>query len=221
MNKYQKTADDFNNFIIKELKSYLIPLNFELPFILGGINLLEDKFSAVKSSTAVGYCIEEFFSVRLTKQNPNLFNRVVGGTQGFSYDLFAMQNNIRIMINFKASLLPQDGNSGVAAMTKLHADYNMSPKTEKLYSIIKFKYKILENGNIFIDDIFSFFLEQVDFNNIGQDKRNWTDVFNANSGRITISNKILTTNLKSLSEIDYIDFKNQLNNRFKLNKEIT
>ncbi|ATI73271.1 UpaP162 family type II restriction enzyme [Mesoplasma florum] len=219
MNNYQKDA----KFCIKDLREkiqkYIESENNEFKLELNGINLLEDKLSAVKSSTAFGYCIEEFFSKKLSDDYPDIFKRVEGGTQGSSFDLLRLphkeETTTEIMINFKASLLPADANNGIAALNKLFNDYSKEIRKEKLYLICKFKYSIEQDGIVKIKEIDLFYLEQVPFCLIGQDKRNWSSEFNFKSGRLQVSKKTIKNSLKPLNEISYISFLDFLTEKCK------
>ncbi|WP_416322351.1 hypothetical protein [Mycoplasmopsis felis] len=65
--------------------------------------------------------------------------------------------------------------------------------------------KDLENRKIVINELKSFYLEEINFANEHlQEHRNWSSNYNANSGRLIISPSFYNKNKNKDSEISYI-----------------
>jgi len=172
MSKYSETAKKFINNFENDISEIIKKNNKKFELKINEINLLSNEQNALSSSTAIGYCLEEYFSEQLISKYPIKYEKIKNSTQNSSADLLSKSENIKILINFKVSKLPEDGNNAIAATNKLHNDYVLTDSnTEKLYLIYKFKYKI-ENKLINIIETESFYIEQIDFNNIKSDKRN-------------------------------------------------
>jgi hypothetical protein len=147
------------------------------------MNLLANDNNCIKSSSAIGFILEEFIISKLeifttTANKEFKINRNKNATATTSYDCFSIFNNEKYLINIKAD---KGGNNAVAAINKLYNDYNKDGLI-KHYLILKIKYKCgLGNfkkdsdvKKILINKIESFYLEEVDFKKNGhkQDKRN-------------------------------------------------
>jgi hypothetical protein len=147
------------------------------------MNLLGAKNNCIESSTAIGFILEEFIISKLeiftmATDSKIKINRDENPTATSSYDCFSIFNNEKYLINIKAA---KNKNNAIAAITKLHNDYNNNDAFIKHYLILKIKYKCdygknekcLDIRKIIINGIQSFYLEEINFKNgHKQDHRN-------------------------------------------------
>lgn len=200
----------------------------ELQLKLEDFNLLENKNNCLESSTAFGYIIEEFLVSKLeiyTKLHNNTNDykivRSAGSTTNASYDCFC-NSDIFAMINIKAV---KETNNAISAINILYNDYvKTNPNTEKCFLVLKVFYKIDTSNidgkrKIIIGDIKSFFLEEIDFSKTHtQDHRNWSENFNANSGRLQVSDKFRKEHRVLEKDISYQNTCNMLESIINRNK---
>ncbi len=206
MNNYQNTAQNVINQIEEDINNIFQETNNKLILGFGNENLLELDDNCIQSSTAIGYCLEEFISKKLLNTRPNFYKRETTSTQRSSYDLYVEQNNIKILINLKAN---KKNNNAIAALGQLYKDYMMTNSDdEKLFLIFKTNY-FIANSQIHIKDFDSFFFEQCHFSNMRTDNRSWSKINNNLSGRIQYNQK--SSGLINISEISYLKTKNNLN----------
>ncbi|WP_419198145.1 UpaP162 family type II restriction enzyme [Mycoplasmopsis felis] len=106
--------------------------------------------------------------------------------------------------------LEKKNNNAIAAISQLISDYEYWINKDKQvhFMVLKINYsfnKDLENRKIVINELKSFYLEEINFaNGHLQDHRNWSSNYNANSGRLIISPSFYNKNKNKDSEISYI-----------------
>ena len=204
MNIYQKTAKDFQKKIEKDVREIYKSHKNELILKLVEENLLEFAHNSIESSTAIGYCLEEFIIKKLRLIDKDFYKRDKRSTQNSSYDLYAYQNNVKILINLKAN---KKNNNAISALGKLYDDYVLAnQKQKKLFLIFKTNY-LIKDMKIKIRGIESFYLEQCNFDLIKTDNRSWSKDNNNLSGRIQYNSKKDNLNL-----IEYISYENTIEN---------
>jgi hypothetical protein len=158
----------------------------ELILTLEGLNLLQSEASCFASSTAIGFCLEEFLVSKLieyTNNNPRLFYKIKKhniGTATSSYDCYSdLSDGSKCLINIKAD---KSNNNAVAAINVLHKDYAKDKPNEiKHYLVLKVHYQIklgesskkIKEKVIYISNIESYYLEEISFiNGYKSDSRN-------------------------------------------------
>ncbi len=157
--------------------------------------------SAVNSSTAFGFLIEEFLVQQLSKED---YFETVNSTVKSAFDFkLKKEDKIHLLVNLKVE---KEGvsNNGVCAGNILKNFYDSDNKP-KLYLILKSKYKIDENNSkVLFKGIESHYLEifLTKEGYLKSDSRNWSSEFNVLSGRIQLPNK---NKLKELSIEDIPD----------------
>lgn len=224
-NEYYGKIKMFQDEIILYSKEIFAVYGNELLLRLEEYNLLENDNNCLESSTAFGYIIEEFLVSKLeiySKIKKYKIKRPVGSTTVSSYDCFSEFNQIKALINIKAD---KQNNNAIAAINKLYFDYTTNPKQEKCYLILKIHYKIDisdkdKQRKIFIKKVDSFFIEEIDFSQgYKQDNRNWSKVYNANSGRLQATTKFRIDNKVDSSKVSYKKTKEMLENIYSKGKE--
>ena len=189
----------------------------ELLLRLEDYNLLTNVNNCIETSTATGFIMEEFISSKLEiytknhggKSEIKIERNSQNATVNSSYDCSALFDKIFFMVNIK---IQKEGsnNNAVAAINILHDEYVVqNPSQEKAYMLLKVFYdfgqsKFDENRKILIKKIESYFLEEIDFSSgHRQDFRNWSANFNANSGRLQLSQSWRKAHLLAENEISY------------------
>lgn len=205
-NLYFNKSIDFKNKIIKSVKSIFSNFNNELILKIENLNLLERNDNCIQSSTAIGFCLEEFTVNFLLKetQKENDFKILRNSdrrNQNFSYDFYSKFKNDLFLINIKVD---KENNNAISAINQLYNDYvKEEPNKEKHFFILKIHYSIL-NCRIKINEIDGYFLEEIDFSKgYNSDSRNWSERFNNNSGRLQISNNFYNNHRLPINEISY------------------
>jgi len=205
-NAYYSVIEDFQKEIEKYVNDIFKKYGNELKLSLEGYNPLAHDNNCLKSSTAFGYIIEEFLVSQLEKKSK--IQRIDGSTANSSYDCFSSHKGIKIFINIKTQS-PKNHNNAISAINKLCNDYFQNPKEIKAYLVLKIHYSIKKSQKdgerkIFIDDINSFFLEEVDFSKEhNQDNRNWSEKSKRESGRLMVSEKFRTDHQVPINERSY------------------
>ncbi|MEG1146886.1 MAG: hypothetical protein RSE21_05585 [Bacilli bacterium] len=175
----------FQKEIISFIEKILDMTGKNLILKIENLNLLSDSNNCIKSSTAIGFCMEEFVVSKLvdfTKEHNDIDNakilRNASSTQNSSYDCYSNFANHLFFINIKLDKNSNNtNNNGVAAIQKLYNDYvELNPEIIKHYMILKLHYSLDVINNerkIIINSVESFFLEEIDFS-LGhkQDNRN-------------------------------------------------
>lgn len=189
----------------------------ELQLKMEDYNLLSHRNNCLETSTAIGFVMEEFISSQLaicSRNNDSVSDIVIKklenrSTVNTSYDCYCKYDGVFFMINIKVE---KNGshNNAVSAINILHKDYVETDKeVEKAYMILKVFYdfgisKRDEQRKIMINDIDSFFMEEIDFSRgHKQDNRNWSENFNKASGRLLIPVTFRTKNKLDEKEISY------------------
>lgn len=223
----------------KKIKIYINEIlsvyGYRVDLMMKDVNLLNNENNSVESSTAIGFCFEEFIVTKLEtytsvkyNQNPNsefLIQRIKKGTQNSSYDCYSIFDNEKYLINIKVD---RDSNNAISAINKLYKDYVLDEaELVKHFMILKFKYNVDNVGDnsiihreIIINEVETFFLEEIDFSKgHKQDNRNWSEKFNKNSGRLQINNKFRNENKINENEISYKKTFEQIKTMVKNNEE--
>lgn len=213
-------------FVKTKVEQYLLEIfnesGNELSLGLEEYNLLNNPNNCIETSTATGFIMEEFIVSKLeayTRKHDGVneikIQRINGqSTIRVSYDCYAMYDNIFIMINVKVQK-KGTANNAVAAINILHNNYVYeNPEQEKAYLVLKTFYdfgpsQIDSQRKIKISGIGSYYLEELDFaSGHKQDHRNWSANFNANSGRLHVSNAWRNEHLLTEDEISYLNTRN-------------
>lgn len=221
MNNYYEKL----KFVKTEVEKYLFEIfkvyGNELLLRLEEYNLLTNPNNCIETSTATGFVMEEFIVSKLETYTRNhngiteiKIQRLNGqSTIGTSYDCYAEYDKIFVMINVKVQKRGT-ANNAVAAINILHNNYVCeNPEQEKAYLVIKTFYdfgisKIDSQRKIKVIGTGSYYLEELDFSSgHKQDHRNWSASFNANSGRLQVSNLWRNTHLLAEEEISYLKTK--------------
>jgi hypothetical protein len=137
--------------------------------------LCSDK-NCIESSTAIGFCIEEFIVTKLidyTNTKKSIIykvNKDQNSTTKSSYDCYSnLLDKSKCLINIKAD---KKNNDAVAAINALYNDYvKTKPNIDKHFMVLKINYEIShakskkKSGEkcIHILNIESYFLEEISF----------------------------------------------------------
>lgn len=228
MSDYYKKIKTAKIQIEKYLKEIFKVYGNELRLRMEEYNLLTNPNNCIETSTATGFVMEEFVIAKLETytrehdgQDEVKIQRIVGSsTVNSSYDCYAVYQGIYIMINIK---IQKEGasNNAVAAINILHNDYvceNIAQ--EKAYLVLKIQYDFGlsyddTQRKIKIMGVESYFLEELDFSKgHKQDYRNWSENFNANSGRLQVSQNWKKAHLLNEADISHSRTKQFIENIF-------
>lgn len=211
-NSYYKKLIQFKTELENDIKTIFKIYKNELTLKLEDLNLLKDKYNVIESSTAIGFLIEEFLSVKLNNLNEKIA-RISSGTATSAYDLYYFfDDNLKILINVKVEK-SKGGNNAISAINKLYNDYCKIGQNKELgYLILKIIYEI-KNEKIQILDFDLHYLEEYDWSqNYNKDKRNWSDNYNPNSGRLLITPSFKKQHSKEIKDISYQITRNEIEN---------
>lgn len=215
MNEYYEKIKFVKSKVISYLDDIFKTYGNKLLLKLGDYNLLQNDNNCLKSSTAIGYLIEEFIVSKLESytdffDNVNdirIYRIINRGTQNSSYDCYADYKGVFFMINVKSE---RRDNSAVAAINNLHKEYvSENPEQEKSFIVLKTKYnfeasKTTDDRKILIKENTAYALEEVDFSGgHKQDHRNWGKEYNPASGRLKISESFRKHNSLGEEDISY------------------
>lgn len=238
MNDYYSKILDFQNTIIEYANNIFRTYGRELILRLEEYNVLQDKLNCIESSTAIGYILEEFIVSKLQmytncdNSSKYVIQRFRGATSSESYDCFSIKDGIKFLINIKTEK-SGNANNAISAISQLYRDYCLTdPEKEKAFIILKITYKIGDSyegdshkapkpRHIFISNIASFCLEEIDFSKEHkQDGRNWS-VTNpsSNTGRLLVSDKFRKDHKVPENIITYKNTKNGIESIIKRNEE--
>ena len=185
--EYQKIAELFEKVVVEDISEIWKKHKSKIDMRLNDIPVCLEG-SAVNSSTAFGFLIEEFLVQQLSKEE---YFTSEDSTTNSAYDVKLKEDDkIELLVNLKVEK-DSSSNNGVCAGNILKNYYDKNDKP-KLYLILKSKYKIDEkNSNVLFIGIESLYLESflTKEDLLKSDSRNWSNVFNALSGRIQIPNK--------------------------------
>lgn len=219
MNKYVLNAIKYKEDVISIFSNIFCKSNNKLTLSINDYNLLSDSLNCIKSSTAIGFCLEEFIVSNLVKFSNGLVKKCFNPTQKSSFDFYSNINNELFLTNLKVQ--KKDGNkigynNAVSAINALYKDYVLdNPNVIKHFFILKITYE-LKNQYIYINDIDGYFLEEIDFSNgYISDNRNWSKEFNKNSGRLMVSNDFRKTHSISINNISYHNTKQFIEKIYK------
>lgn len=229
MNKYYEKLKLVKTKVEGYLSEVFKVYGNELLLRLEEYNLLTNPNNCIETSTATGFIMEEFIVSKLETYtrthngiNEIKIQRINGqSTIGLSYDCYAIYDEIFIMINVKVQKRGTSKNNAVSAINILHKNYvSENPEQEKAYLVIKTLYdfglsKIDFQRKIKIHGIDSYYLEELDFSSgYKQDHRNWSANFNANSGRLQVSNSWRNKHLLTEDEISYLKTRSFIDNMY-------
>ncbi len=191
--EYQKIAELFEKVVVEDVSQIWDKHKDKIDMRLNDVPVCLEG-SAVNSSTAFGFLIEEFLVQQLPKDE---YYTSDGSTTTSAYDVKLKDDEkIELLVNLKVE---KEGstNSGVCAGNILKNYYDKDDKP-KLYLILKSKYKIdEEKSEVVFKGIESLYLESFLTKEglLKSDSRNWSNVFNALSGRIQIPTKTKMENI--------------------------
>lgn len=210
---FYNKIQEYRNEIVRICEEIFKVYGYELQLKLEDYNLLSNDNNCIQSSTSVGYIIEEFLVSKLEiytssqSQGKYKITRSKGSTTNASYDCFSYIDKLLAMINIKAV---KQTNNAISAINILYDDYVIKkPNTEKCFLILKIFYnydisKRDKQRKIFIKNIESFFLDEIDFREEHeQDNRNWSKKYNPNSGRLQVSDIFRQNHKVPLEQISY------------------
>ena len=195
--EYQKIAELFEKVVVEDVseiwKKHKEKINMRLndvPVCLEG--------SAVNSSTALGFLIEEFLVQQLSTKE---YDKPKESTIASLYDFkFKMDDKIELLVNLKVERAG-GSNSGICAGNILKNYYSKDNKP-KLYLIVKSGYDINDKkSEVIFNGLSSVYLESflIKKNMLKSDSRNWSNTFKILSGRLQLPSK---DKLKGVGIID-------------------
>jgi len=154
--------------------------------------------SAVNSSTAFGFIIEEFLVQQLSKKD---YSKPTESTIASLYDFkFKIDDKIELLVNLKVEKAGGQ-NNGVCAGNILKNYYTKDSKP-KLYLIVKSEYDINDKkSEVNFRGLSSVYLESFLTKEglLKSDSRNWSGTFNVLSGRLLLPSR---DKLETLSVLD-------------------
>jgi len=203
LKEYREIARMFQFLVEKEIKKIWKLHNQKINMRLNKIPICLEG-SAVNTSTAFGFIIEEFLTQQLPANYVNADQSTVNSVFDFRY-----KNNekIELLVNLKVEKNTSN-NNGIVAANILKNYYKRNNKP-KLYLIFKSKYHIDEKQSVVLcDNTTNIFLESF-ITHPGQlksDSRNWSNVYNVLSGRLQLpSNRdIHNFNVETIPEPEKI-----------------
>ncbi|QBF34807.1 hypothetical protein EG856_02690 [Mycoplasmopsis phocirhinis] len=209
-----KDLKEIKLFLNKELNNIFKIYGYEIEIKAEDLNLLKSRNSCLRSSTAIGYILEEFIyqkfkNIFKNEKDVNIF-RSSYSTQKSSYDFLITKKDYDLLINVKSDKGIGGGkNKAIAAINQLYKDYSNQMNFEKdfYYIVLKISYQLDQVKNDFNDKQIVYFekikicgfnvfsLEEISFaNGHKQDNRNWSREFNPSSGRLLISDTFYKRN---------------------------
>lgn len=225
--------NEIKSFLNSELTNIFKVYGNEIEIKAEDLNLLKSNNSVIRSSTSLGYILEEFVYQKLKNVLKNNKNRVISrpkiGTQKSSFDFIISQKQYSLLINVKTENEVNSGqNNAVAAIKMLYNDYSRYMKSREkdfYFIVLKILYKINEKpakieqkitkyyDKINVGKIKIYALEEISFKDgHKQDNRSWSTVYNKTSGRLLINNNFLNKyklkendELSNEKTLDYIE----------------
>ncbi|WP_041593738.1 UpaP162 family type II restriction enzyme [Mycoplasmopsis cynos] len=213
-----KDLNNIKNFLESELKNIFKVYDNKIEIKAEDLNILKSSNSCIRSSTAIGYILEEFIYQKMKnviKYN-DMFQiyRNNTSTQSSSYDFLIASEKFDLLINIKTEN-KNSNNNAIAAIKQLYKNYNnhFSYGKDFYFILVKIKYeidgidylskKINHYDKVKITGFDIFALEEISFENgFIQDHRNWGKEYKSVSGRLQISKKFYLDN--KLEESDEI-----------------
>jgi len=186
LDSYRKIAHIYQMLVEEVIETIWEKHNNKIHMELNNIPICLEG-SAVNTSTAIGYMVEEF----LVRQFPPFLKRSLNSTINSAEDaIYEDDEKIELMINLKVEK-NTSSNNGIVAGNILQQRY-LSNTKPKLYLILKSKYYLDEsNSTLLFNGLESYYLESFinDPMCLNADSRNWSKEFNILSGRIQCPNK--------------------------------
>ena len=232
-NNYYEELLKFKHKVLEYTQNAFRYYRNELELKLEDYNLLSADNNCIETSTSIGFILEEFivsklnnFTAALPKSiNDYYIERLPNtvATIASSYDCFSYLNDsILGLINIKVCKNGANNNA-VAAINQLYKDYTALRSTKKCFMVLKIHYDFIgkaELRKINILNIEAYYLEEIDFSKEKhhQDSRNWSKKFDANSGRLVISDAFRKRNQMEHKYISYETTLKQLYDIINANK---
>ena len=195
--EYQEIAKLFQRLVIKDIQDIWIKHKKKIDMRLNKIPICLEG-SAVNSSTAFGFIIEEFLVQQLSTKE---YDKPKESTIASLYDFkFKMDDKIELLVNLKVERAG-GSNSGICAGNILKNYYSKDNKP-KLYLIVKSGYDINDKkSEVIFNGLSSIYLESFLTRDgmLKSDSRNWSNTFNILSGRLQLPSK---DKLKGVGIID-------------------
>jgi len=195
--EYQEIAKLFQRLVIKDIQDIWVKHKKKIDMRLNKIPICLEG-SAVNSSTAFGFIIEEFLVQQLSTKE---YDKPKESTIASLYDFkFKMDDKIELLVNLKVERAG-GSNSGICAGNILKNYYSKDDKP-KLYLIVKSGYDINnKKSEVIFNGLSSVYLESflIKKNMLKSDSRNWSNTFNILSGRLQLPSKY------KLKEVGIID----------------
>ncbi|SJZ49557.1 UpaP162 family type II restriction enzyme [Mycoplasmopsis verecunda] len=188
-----------------EVENIFKVYGYEIEIKAEDLNLLKSENSCIRSSTAIGYIIEEFVYQKLKNiikfDISKSIHRSGVSTQNSSFDFIYSTKTYDVLVNIKTEINGSHNNA-VSAIKKLYSDYNnyYNKGRDFYFIVLKIRYEIDDKDKknniekfydkIHITSISSYALEEIDFSSGHmQDYRNWSREFKNESGRLIVTNK--------------------------------
>ena len=185
--EYQEIAKLFQKLVIKDIQDIWIKHKKKIDMRLNKIPICLEG-SAVNSSTAFGFIIEEFLVQQLSTKE---YDKPKESTIASLYDFkFKMDDKIELLVNLKVER-SGGSNSGVCAGNILKNYYSKDNKP-KLYLVVKSEYDIDDKkSEVVFKNLSSVYLESflTKEGMLKSDSRNWSNTFNILSGRLQLPSK--------------------------------
>lgn len=186
---YRKIAKEFQSLAEKCVRDIWQKHNGVIDMKLNGIPFCLPG-SAVNTSTAIGFLVEEF----IVRQLPDFFSAGEEATINSAYDFkHNASGDVELMVNLKVEK-NSSNNSGIVAGNILVSAYSKNQKP-KLYLILKSKYRIDEaKSQLVFQGVTSYFLESfiTSPGGLRSDSRNWSkSEFKILSGRLQLPARTL------------------------------
>lgn len=179
---YLKYALLFQELVMQDVEHILNKHKRTLYISINEVELAK-KDSAINSSTAYGYIVEEF----IVRQLPYYYKKPLENTNNSPFDFQLISDGkIHLYVNLKVE---KDTNNAVCAAGKL-IDLYKSYKHPILYLILKLPYDIDEShSSLLINKPVSIYLESFITTYVKADSRNWTSKeYKPLSGRLQTPN---------------------------------
>ena len=180
LQEYRKVAVLFQQLVEEEILNIWKKNDKKIAMFLSNVPLCKEG-SAVNSSTAIGYLMEEFLVQQLSK---NHFSKPDEKANTSAFDFSFKNKKIHLVVNLKAEKTPGK-NNGVCAGQQLLKFYTQDKKP-KLYLVLKSKYSIdTKESKIDFLGLESRYLESwITYGKVKADRRGWSEKFNPLSGRL-------------------------------------
>lgn len=183
LHEYRQIAREFQILVEGAVLEIWEKHKNRLDLTLNGVPVASEG-SAVNTSTAIGFLVEEF----IVKQLPEWFSSGSGATGNSAFDFFYSDDSkIKLMVNLKVEKNTSN-NKGVVAANILRAEY-LADSRPKIYLIVKSKYHLdAATSSLRFDGLESVILESFITRPgaLKSDNRNWSAEFNALSGRLQL-----------------------------------